>query len=1332
MSEELTAFKQRLYALTNVFSLLNKIISDKDLSTISSKLSNLDLIVRNADTLNTGGHFEWVDSKIVRALKIGQYISLEHVNLCSSAILDRLNSVFETNGTLLLSEKGVTAAGNNQSECVTRHKQFRAFLTLDPKHGEISRAMRNRCIELNFDKQSYGIDDLKELIFENGIRDVNRIELLLRIHERIRSLTEFSNFNVSHLIKFAFLVSENLRLGQTEQKAVYVSAMEVYVRSSHVDLLGYGLEFYHNKLINEIVTELKNIEKPLPEVFDYENVIIRANNLNSLSLIGLQFEPVRTAINCLLKKLEDENVTKAFRLLRDDFKNYNVKIDWKFAKYLLYIFYELSSCDDVELRRTYVKKILSEFIETDQEVAEKSLGKISIDLAVKKQQSELQLLADGAGTLSEYKASPDKRAVNNEVVENATVDANVFLKELLALNERLFNEIIAAKQDKNRSIPWNSHIFPRIRDYTAYSLPIDDQLKLSALLLAELSISDVGISNTAKLSQIDVVTYSKAVLAQIIPDALDNDLITNIHPILTTVKMYAENMINNSTELDYNQYVDISFAYLWCNRLYKTARMQLFVQKSVNEAVVDKLTLHFNWLTKYLLNLLTKLAISQTNSQEILDFQKCQSKVTNYIKANYHPLSQIRKRFVKHLTNFMPFYEEKQIISHNLVQSYGKESNLIAKLGAFEFEELVRRFRILLSDEASTFKNHLNSKILNSNALSWLNNQQLAEAADKSKEFGSLFTKLIHLEESFHDLEETTLDEITEKEHTFLLFCNSIEDVTSVTDLTSFKLIITVLPIFEYFALRSLNPVYAGDSRAYNYNHEFFVNIKSITTETLEVIKIISDNKFKVCEEIWAELQRMIGDSSVDTERFSAIFNNLPIDFYKNYSSFVRTLVTKLQHFALASLAVNQGICYDLDVKETNLLNSKIQSHKLAEQTANGPLLTTSVLATIFDKYGNLKSTGLGDLEVWRSTLNSLSKLVWNNIEMFQSKFNFERINNSVSLTNGKQLLNEIKFIQQQHTEESENLEFISEFQNLIKELDDELSKESVLKPEDKESYIRLTDYYNSSFVNSLTGAIELNLLTYMPLLDPVEKNRLKKTYIEQDQQHLSKLISAYDFMRVTMSYKGLGENISNKFELKDADLKTKHEKYSKKCALRPNECIYGNLVKDVNHFLRACCHPKTLLNLFNDIRAGFVKFDGTEETIDRGHVQSITEIVKRIELWISNAERFEYHTMQRYSTYYRDFVLPIETSISTLKYGLTGLRQCLIKIRDSVDFNARTGQLYQINAKESVTDILVGLVEFPSVHGLAILPKEIGTDRSVNLLNLLENLEHHDLYYFR
>lgn len=60
-------------------------------------------------------------------------------------MLDRLNPLLETGGVLVVNERG---AVNGEIKVIKPHPQFRIFLAMDTKFGEISRPMRNRGIEI--------------------------------------------------------------------------------------------------------------------------------------------------------------------------------------------------------------------------------------------------------------------------------------------------------------------------------------------------------------------------------------------------------------------------------------------------------------------------------------------------------------------------------------------------------------------------------------------------------------------------------------------------------------------------------------------------------------------------------------------------------------------------------------------------------------------------------------------------------------------------------------------------------------------------------------------------------------------------------------------------------------------------------------------------------------------------------------------------------------------------------------------------------------------------------------------------------------------------------
>ena len=93
--------------------------------------------------------FEWFDGMLVKAVEEGHWLILDNANLCSPSVLDRLNSLLETNGSLIINECSME---DGRPRVVKPHNNFRLFLTVDPKYGELSRAMRNRGVEIFVDQ----------------------------------------------------------------------------------------------------------------------------------------------------------------------------------------------------------------------------------------------------------------------------------------------------------------------------------------------------------------------------------------------------------------------------------------------------------------------------------------------------------------------------------------------------------------------------------------------------------------------------------------------------------------------------------------------------------------------------------------------------------------------------------------------------------------------------------------------------------------------------------------------------------------------------------------------------------------------------------------------------------------------------------------------------------------------------------------------------------------------------------------------------------------------------------------------------------------------------
>ncbi|KAI8847260.1 P-loop containing nucleoside triphosphate hydrolase protein [Chytridium lagenaria] len=101
---------------------------------------------RRKSSASLQGRFEWIDGSLIKAMESGDWILIDNVNLCPASVLDRLNSLLEPNGFLAVSERGIIG---DSVKILRPHANFRMFLAMDPKFGELSRAMRNRSLEIS-------------------------------------------------------------------------------------------------------------------------------------------------------------------------------------------------------------------------------------------------------------------------------------------------------------------------------------------------------------------------------------------------------------------------------------------------------------------------------------------------------------------------------------------------------------------------------------------------------------------------------------------------------------------------------------------------------------------------------------------------------------------------------------------------------------------------------------------------------------------------------------------------------------------------------------------------------------------------------------------------------------------------------------------------------------------------------------------------------------------------------------------------------------------------------------------------------------------------------
>jgi MoxR-like ATPase len=181
-------------------------ISSEMFDKVSGKVRRLD--AQKHDHKGKDAHFAWKDGLLVEAMREGYWLHLQNANLCSSSVLDRLNPVMEPGGFLLLAECGTDDDSTSSHRKIRCHPDFRIFLSLNPEHGEVSRAMRNRCVEISFlgkapDDRAVFLDQIGALSLAGGIRSSVLASAILQMSDPCKSEAPLDTRNYSQLCSIA-------------------------------------------------------------------------------------------------------------------------------------------------------------------------------------------------------------------------------------------------------------------------------------------------------------------------------------------------------------------------------------------------------------------------------------------------------------------------------------------------------------------------------------------------------------------------------------------------------------------------------------------------------------------------------------------------------------------------------------------------------------------------------------------------------------------------------------------------------------------------------------------------------------------------------------------------------------------------------------------------------------------------------------------------------------------------------------------------------------------------------------------------------------------------
>ncbi|CAL1290109.1 unnamed protein product [Larinioides sclopetarius] len=282
------------------------------LANCSKILNNLyDKI--NEDSASAGGQFEWVDSILIDAAVRGHWLLIDDANFCSPSVLDRLNSLLEPNGVLTVSEQGVVG---EKLRTITPHPDFRIFLTMNPRNGEISRAMRNRGVEIFVDP--IDVDPIQWRCILNinlftqckGLNHSMMVSHLHSLHNHISQ--EHGSVSLSDFLNAVSLCAQLLQRHVDPKSAFVKSCMTVYAKNNFNIHIRKAIVEGINIAAQKFPTIKRDISLPLttllPTTIDY-----RQNSaFASVKKHAFVFSYFLNHLKNLLRNVQDTDIQGAY------------------------------------------------------------------------------------------------------------------------------------------------------------------------------------------------------------------------------------------------------------------------------------------------------------------------------------------------------------------------------------------------------------------------------------------------------------------------------------------------------------------------------------------------------------------------------------------------------------------------------------------------------------------------------------------------------------------------------------------------------------------------------------------------------------------------------------------------------------------------------------------------------------------------------------------------------------------------------------------------------------------------------------------------------------
>ncbi|KAG0307077.1 AAA ATPase midasin [Dissophora globulifera] len=300
-------------------------------------------VLRGLQLTSVSGRFEWIDGSLINALEHGYWLLIDNANLSNPSVLDRLNSLMEPNGTLMVNERGLV---DGEVRIIRPHPNFRIFMTVDPRYGELSRAMRNRGVEITLVDAEWidNAQDSLKIANSLGIRGSGVPTMVSQIHHYIQDyfklVMPWKTVYAKDMLLYSRFVVERLQRGESLEMALRHGVQQVYTFESSDEDQGVLFD----------LPKFETLEAPsFVPALDHDSTLSATNSPYLLE--GRMFSQ-----ESKLATVSLHGSYLMYLLLRDGTSApaTTTTMAWTAAHYFL----ETSSLEDMALRKTWLRNLL--------------------------------------------------------------------------------------------------------------------------------------------------------------------------------------------------------------------------------------------------------------------------------------------------------------------------------------------------------------------------------------------------------------------------------------------------------------------------------------------------------------------------------------------------------------------------------------------------------------------------------------------------------------------------------------------------------------------------------------------------------------------------------------------------------------------------------------------------------------------------------------------------------------------------------------------------------------------------------------------------------------